>query len=286
MKKPKPKLSKPASKKTTKEGSGVRAIRNQLAKAHDELRRVRDELEQRVEERTRSLVETNAELNAQISRREKLESELLALSEREKRSFGQDLHDETCQGIAGLSLIAETIARELGESHPEMRRKAALLHELSLKLLDETRRIARGLHPAVLNDGLSAALEDLAARARVRMPCEFRGDKSIETSEMEALTIYRIAQEAVTNSLRHARASQLRILFRPTSEGLILSVEDDGVGIPNPVPTGPGMGLDIMGYRALTIGAQLVIERLPQGGTRVVCALPVRATVKSRRRQR
>jgi PAS domain S-box-containing protein len=260
-----------------------------LKSAQAELRKAHNELEKRVEERTAELRAANERLAAEVSRREQLEGEVIAVSERERRRFGQDLHDETCQTLGGLSLTAGLLARRLERTDAEA---AALARELAKGLgaaIEQTRAIARGLHPVTMEGGLAAALQSLAARIGPKVECRLRCRPDLRLPEEVALTLYRIAQEATTNALKHAGARQLTIEAWKTADSVALSVEDDGVGLPKLPPQHDGMGLDIMGFRARLLGGSCVVQAGRTKGTRVLCVIPWRrrkkkSGKKSRRR--
>ena len=145
-----------------------------------------------------------------------------------------------------------------------------------LKVIDQTRAIARNLHPVALGGGLPAALENLAAHISARVPCHSRCDDIPSLSEETDLAIYRIAQEAAANATRHARATQIIIGLRKRKTDVLLSVDDNGIGIPTDLPPDRiGMGLDIMAYRARLVNGTLEVTRKKGGGTRVNCYLPL-----------
>lgn len=248
----------------------------QLLSEMEALRRAQEELERRVAERTAELRQANADLSAEIEQRARLESQLLAVSEHEKRRFGQALHDETCQSLAGLAMHAAVLARRLKkdgeETAPELKMLAAKLNEL----VEGTRRIAHGLHPVGLGGGLAPALEELVEMAGAKVRCTLQAAEGGALPAVVELALYRIAQEALDNALEHSKATRVCVRLRRGRQ-VVLTIEDNGVGLtPRQLqaPAGrAGMGLDIMGYRAHTIGAQLAVENLPAGGLRVSCLL-------------
>jgi PAS domain S-box-containing protein len=243
----------------------------------EELEVSKRHLELRVETRTRELTRINDELETEIARRQRLEGELLEISERERRRFGQDLHDETCQALTGHAMELATLSQRLKdtESAPELQRLAVRLNQL----VENTRRIAHGLHPVCLSGGLSAALEELATQYSPKIPCDLHiEDLGITLSSEMELSLYRIAQEALTNTVKHAQASRVVVRLHRNGTRIVLSIQDNGVGLPKPMPENPGgMGLDILSYRARSMGAQLTIESLKKGGVRVTCHLPISA---------
>jgi len=247
-----------------------------LKSAQAALEASRQTLERRVEERTRELTRLNHELASEIARRTQLEGQLLEISERERRRFGQDLHDETCQAITGhaleLATLSQRLVNEGVELAPEFRKLAGKLNQLA----ENARRIAHSLHPVALGGGLVAALEDLAIATSQKLRCILRAqDPQVALSPEVELALYRIAQEALTNTVKHSDATRVVVRLQRSARRIALSIEDNGVGLPQPMPEKPsGMSLDILGYRARSIGAQLTIESVPQGGVRVTCHLP------------
>ncbi len=247
----------------------------ELQRLREELRATKKSLQAIIQQReatNAALNRVNKELEAQIAARTRLESELVNISEREKRHFGQDLHDETCQGLAGLSLFARVIARELGESSP-VQEKMQLLSDQLHGLVEQTRRIASGLLPISLSGGLAPVLRELAARIDLRLPCTLKVDETIIVSETEALALYRIAQESANNALRHAQASKIEINLERTQRGVALSIRDDGIGLEPDAPRTGAMGLEIMRCRATSVAAELQVQPHKDGGTEVRCTL-------------
>ncbi len=273
----------------------------ELRCAQEALRQSHAELERRVADRTADLVCANAlaqeqvlaleraavtlranqehlrqlnhELVAEIAERQRLEGEVLEVSERERRGFGQDLHDDVCQQLAGIALLNQALATRLRPSRPAEAAEALRLSTLLGQTVADARALARGLHPIEVEaHGLMAALQELAAQTSHRVPCRLECRRPVPVADSKAaLHLYRIAQEAVTNALKHAAARHIVIGLRPQRGKIILSVHDDGSGLSKKHPT--GMGLHIMPYRARMIGATLIIRSEPGRGTRVVCSL-------------
>lgn len=267
------KLLSPAVPQPSTRSRAGKAEARARAPASDALQRAKEELERRVNERTAELRKANRELKTQINARHRLESELLKVSERERRRFGQDLHDETCQGLAGLSLLARVIAGELEDASPAVKAKMTLLSEQLRSLMEQTRQIASGLHPVALSGGLASAFRELAARVHLRVPCKLSFEEAITLSEDEALAFYRIAQEATTNALRHAQASKIEISLKRLRSGIALTIRDDGVGLDTETLPPGSMGLDIMRCRAHSIGAEFTAKRGRHKGTQITCLL-------------
>lgn len=228
--------------------------------------------------RALSQLDKEQRLAAAEEDRHRLEQEILQISEREQQRIGRDLHDDLGQQLAGLSIMASVLTRTLsGHAAPEAP-AAAKISELLKKAVAMTRSLARGLHPVPPEpDGLVSALHDLAARVSgmFHIDCQFDCAAAVQMNDNTVAThLYRIAQEAVSNGIKHGHAQHVRISLSSDAEALMLTVKDDGCGITALDPNQQGMGLRIMHYRAGMIGARVSIERQQSGGTCVTCILP------------
>lgn len=230
------------------------------------------QLERRVAERTAALLEA-----AQTRRR--LEQELLTVAANERNSFGQELHDDICQHLVGTAFAAKVLASRLAAHDPAASAEAQAIVSLLETGADKTRKLARGLllseiAPAELGERLT----QLAADARgAGVSCRFQeqGATFIESAEA-AGQLYRIAQEAVRNALRHAAPHTIEMFLTGHADAVSLTVTDDGCGLPPPESRGPGMGLRIMAHRAAYVGGTLSVGPHLFRGTRVYCHIPFR----------
>lgn len=212
-----------------------------------------------------------------ITERRRLESEILRISEQERRRIGQDLHDGLGQMLTGIGLITQNLARRMEAQGSTL---AGDLFEITQLVRDAdqlARNLARGLVQVELEgDGLLAALRTLCKNAErmfdVSITLESRGDLSLDDSGM-ASNLYRIAQEAISNAVKHGQASRISVRLAKKGNAVELAVEDDGVGFPKKLSADRGMGVDIMGYRARVIGGSLSIRSRPSGGTAVKCVV-------------
>lgn len=211
-----------------------------------------------------------------ITERNRLERALLEASEREQRRIGQDLHDQLCQHLLGVACTLKAMAVNAERQLPIRAQDLHLAAQLVNQSVQQTRDIARGLHPVELDaEGLMSALRTLAQQVSAIVPCELECDHPVLIQDPEAaMHFYRIAQEAVTNALKHAHASRITIRLSDDAERIQLEILDDGCGIETNGPRSRGMGLDIMKYRAHAIGGRFVLETKPSGGTRVACSIP------------
>jgi len=242
------------------------------------LRSFHRELEATVRQRTQALTQEMAE-------RQRLEEEILRVSERERRSIGHDLHDSLCQHLTGTALAGQVLGERLAaKSLPEAAdaEKVVGLVEEGITL---ARNLARGLYPVdVEAEGLMDAFRDLAASvtkgARVR--CVFEcGAPVLIHDDAAATHLYRIAQEAVRNALQHGKPKRVGITLAESGGLVTLTVEDDGVGVPESAEKSDGLGIRIMAHRAAMIGGTFAIEPGPTGGTIVTCSIPLGAAKPS-----
>jgi two-component system, NarL family, sensor histidine kinase UhpB len=198
----------------------------------------------------------------------------LVVQEGERRRIARELHDEVGQTLTGVMLQVEGLAGRIPE---ELREQLDELRETARHGTEEVRRIARQLRPEALEDfGLQSALAALAAafgeQARVRI--ERRVEPGLPLSQEQELVVYRIAQEALTNVARHARATEVQLHLQRTNEHVVLTVRDDGRGLP-PMAIRSSHGIRGMRERAMLIDAQLAIAQPPAGGTEVRLSIPL-----------
>jgi PAS domain S-box-containing protein len=210
------------------------------------------------------------------TRRKELEREVLEIATLEQRRIGQDLHDGVGQELTGLCLMADGLVKQLADLPAQAELAAKIVAGLS-RAHEQVRALSRGLIPVQVDpDGLRAALEDLAARTAEQSgtPCSF--DSAGPVAVADAVTanhLYHIAQEAVSNALRHGRPRHVWIGLHAKDDTLTLSVRDDGIGVPAFVEAKRGLGVRIMRNRAGLIGGTLTIGPGDGGGTLVTCIL-------------
>jgi PAS domain S-box-containing protein len=218
------------------------------------------------------------ELGVDVTEERRLRDEVVAAGEAERQRMGQDLHDLLGQDLTALAYVAESLASRLEAEGSTLAGRAATLHELARKASTEARRVARGLCPVDLSEeGLVEALRDLADRTRelYGIPCALECPDPVFVANIVVATdLFRIAQEAVHNAVKHAQPRRLRLSLTERDGVLTLSVEDDGTGLADDADRGQGMGLRVMQYRASRIGGRLRIQSQPGGGTCITCRIP------------
>ena len=214
-----------------------------------------------------------------ISKRKRMEKEVVEISDREQRRIGQDLHDGLSQLLTGTAFAGKVLEERLAAKSSPEAGQAAKVVALLEQATSEARRVARGLHPVQLEvGGLSSALQELANSVQTLfgVACKFGGSDSLRVQDTATAThVYRIAQEAVNNAVRHSGASHITINLTQRRDAVTLAVTDDGKGLPKKPKHGSGMGMSIMAYRAQMIGGTIQVERRPKHGTRVACSFKI-----------
>ncbi|WP_367870129.1 ATP-binding protein [Luteolibacter sp. Populi] len=235
------------------------------------LRDLNDSLEARVRDRT-------ARLQAEVKERLKLENRILEARESEQARIGQDLHDGLCQHLVATAFSASILQRNLEEVHVKEAGEAAKIVGLLDESITQARDLAKGLYPVPLEkEGLETALQALADTTSKRTGIDCTLDVSDRPSDLDKGTtihLYRIAQEAINNAVKHSGAERILIEFEATADEFDLKVSDDGKGLDAkapPTPSEGGMGLHIMDYRARAIGAKLEVAPAKNGGTSIRC---------------
>ena len=235
------------------------------------LRRLHDDVDELAKARSAQLV-------AEIEARERLEQELVHISEREQRRVGHDIHDSLCQHLTGTALAGQVLAQNLQAQQHSAASSAARVVELIEDGITLSRHLARGLNSVGrAGDGLMEALEDFAASTTelFKISCSFECPLPVLITDVHtAEHLYRVAQEAVGNAIKHGRAKHIVIRLEASKGGKRLRIIDDGSGRPPFNGDGRGMGLRIMSYRADRIGANFSIRRREPTGVIVSCFLP------------
>ena len=212
-----------------------------------------------------------------ITERSRLQRQILEISDREQARIGQDVHDGLCQQLIGMGFALSGLEESLSTAERQEAATASKLSKLLDEAIDEARRVCRGLYPVRLStQGLQSALEEMAVGASERygIRCVCEPEKGAPSCDVATAThLYRIAQEAVNNALKHSGARNICIRFVLVDKEILLEVKDDGKGMGQRQSSSGGMGLHIMEYRARLIGGSVSFES-DLTGTKVTCRLP------------
>lgn len=215
-----------------------------------------------------------ARLRAHEAEQLRLEREVLNISESERQRIGHDLHDSLGQRLTAASMTANAMLEAVKAQAPNLAAHGELVTQQLREAIAEARALSHGLAPVTMEaDGLMAALEEMAnsVSRSGKVRCVLDCPQPVRVGSVETgIHLFRIAQEAVNNALKHASASEIRIGLEQQGADLVLEVEDDGSGLDEAVPH-EGLGLRVMRYRSRLIGGRLDIGASPAGGTRVSC---------------
>ena len=207
----------------------------------------------------------------------RLRKDVIAISEEEQRRFSRDLHDSHCQDLTAIAFFAETIAAELDSRDEDAAKQIRMVVDMVQKSAENVRALAAGLDSQHIQEsGLGAALENLASRTsrRFGLVCTVELGDLRKFNFTQAIHLYRIAQEAVSNAARHSQAQTVRVRFQRNGETGILQIHDDGIGFSTDHNC-TGLGLRTMQYRASIIGGTLEIDSKLGAGTIVTCSFPI-----------
>lgn len=254
-------------------------VRRARAKSEEDLRRAHEELETRVEQRTADLKRANQKLRDVLEERKRLENELLEIAENERRRIGLDLHDDLGQKMTGMLLISRALEQRLSkEGHKEVD-EVGKICELIEQTMRHTHNLAHhfssidanGGDLAEVMNGLSATVEKMFS-----IPCEctIRGEVPL-LPENTSAQFYKIAQEAVSNAIKHGKATCVWISITCNPQKLVFTIKNDGIPYTPPANPKARMGLRTMNYRANTIGATFEIKADGENGSIVTCVLPL-----------
>lgn len=211
-----------------------------------------------------------------LTERLRMQQEVLRISEQEHARIGSDLHDGVGQTLTGVASLLDALELDL---QGDAKQSAARIRELMQQAILDVRRMSHGLSPsAVKHRELGGALRLLAdtVRSNFRTDCECDIATNIRVTNAEKqMHLFRIAQEAVNNAIRHGRPTLIKLGLRSHGKHECeLSIEDNGRGMPKDGSGSDGIGLRVMDYRANLIGGRLHVQNLSQGGVRVACRFP------------
>jgi signal transduction histidine kinase len=219
--------------------------------------------------------EDQQRLEATHAQLRKLAARLESAREQERRRVARELHDELGQRLIALRLGVHSLSARLGLAPGQA---APLLGQVD-RTLATVRRICTSLRPPVLDFGLGPALHWLGAdfTARAGIPCAVQvPDGDLDLGEARTALLFRVAQEALDNVARHARASAAQLTLAASGRGIRLEIQDDGAGFDPDAPSPPGtFGLLAIRERARSVGAEFHIDSSPRRGTRILLHLPV-----------
>lgn len=214
-----------------------------------------------------------------ISERRRLEHEVIRISVEERQRIGRDLHDGLGSLLTGIAMGAQGLAQARKRGQPIQAEDLEHLAQMVEEGAAQAQALARGLNPVRLDrEGLPAALQELVGTTRLltKVACLFDAGEALPAlNGLVATQLYWIAQEALHNAVKHARAKRIEVRLIVDKGDLVLTIRDDGTGLSNDPKTRDGTGLHIMPYRANLIGATFSIDAAPEGGTLVSCRLPL-----------
>ncbi len=235
----------------------------------DERRKHSEFLEREVNERTKELVEAN-------NRRMEVEAEILKISELERQRFSNDLHDDICQRLAGISMLCRSYSNQ---ESPVEKNQMLELAQLIGETLQTTRQYAHNSYPVELeslgmNHSLSNLCDSFETQSGIHCEYEWKMPKGVNFDKIQKLNIFRIIQEALHNVMKHSKAKNVKVSVKPESGKTVIKVTDDGIGFENDSgKAGKGLGLNSMQYRANQIGASFIIKNNTPCGTSVQLSL-------------
>ncbi len=229
--------------------------------------------------------ESQSASNARISlleRAQKLEKQIIEVSEYEQQRIGRDLHDGLCQFLAAIGCAATSLKIDLKEKGlDKLAADASEIEKLLSESVKQARDLSHGLVPVQLDEsGLPAALNELAVSTSRLLPIQCTFEAAGETGVAQngkAAHLYRIAQEAIHNATKHGKAGKIDIRLSANDSATSLSIADDGIGFSKNEDAIKGVGISIMRYRANLMDGEFAIEAGAGGGTIVSCIVPTGA---------
>ncbi len=254
-------------------------VEEELRDSNAALLETRADLERRVHERTIDLTVTNAELQREINERLRLEKELLEIAEKERRRIGFDLHDDLSQKLMGVSFMVKALEQKVAAKQLPRLKETRRIKTLIDQALNHTRNLAHEFSSLdVQGSDLAAELEALAGKVRkmFQINCRVASMGPLPALPQNVTAqLYKIAQEAVSNAIKHGRAGHITLTLERLAGNLALVIENDGVPFPEGKTPGDGIGLRIMNSRASILGASFGICAQGDDGTKVTCLLPL-----------
>lgn len=214
-----------------------------------------------------------------ISERKRLQEGVVKATLLEQRRIGQELHDGLGQQLTGLGLLAKSMAKRLENLSNSETESAQQLAVGIQQAIAQVRTLSRGLIPVQIDaQGLTSALQELVEEFQQQsdITIDLHIEKPVKISNnITAMHVYRIAQEAITNAVKHAQPQLISVKLKPEGEYGILEITDDGSGLPKDIDSRKGLGLQILRHRSSLFGGHLSIKSAGKGGTRIRCKFPL-----------
>ena len=215
-----------------------------------------------------------------VTERKTLENDLVDAASREQENLGYDLHDGIGQQLTGIAMLLGAVATDLRRDHGSVAVELDGIRGLVTQTIEDTRRLALGMAPVTVERaGLGGALLTLARDSRMlyglTVAVRIRAAGAAEPAPARATHLYRIAQEAVRNAARHAKARRVLIRLDVVGNELSLRITDDGIGLRQSVEESAGLGLRSMRYRAERLGGRVWFEARRPVGTRIRVECPL-----------
>ncbi len=244
----------------------------------EEMKRTQRELERRIADRSEKLSYINALLNTEMERRKQMEFFMLHHPERDRALIGRELNEGLCQELVGMMCLCEVVRENLQGRDAVANEDITRILELLADAVRQARGMAKGLNPLLADPrSLDCSLGLLAEKTSelFNVRCSFSSSSAIGIdSPDQALNLYRIAQEAVHNAIRHGKARNIEITLGGDGENVRLTVADDGVGREGNPANPKGMGLKIMAYRTQAMSGTLRVVDRSKGGVLIDCSVP------------
>jgi len=223
-----------------------------------------------------------------ISERKRLERELVEAANKEQQRLGRELHDGLGQELVGLSLMLAAVSQQVKSARPELARQMDQLTRIARSAVQSSRAIAHGLAPVSAQRGglinaLRMLVEELQGVQAIRLELGDEIDDLMTLDEITGNHLFRIAQEAVTNALRHGHPAEVTLRLASPAPGILwMEVSDDGIGRQEGAWGAEGVGLRSMRHRAAAIGGHFELLAPPGGGTRVIVTCPINGSAAQR----
>jgi len=253
----------------------VIALADRINTQRQQINRLVDDVRQEMDERTHA----HQVIEHEMAERLRLEQEVVSISDDERFKISRALHDGLCQQLTGARLACSSLSNRPG-AQPETLELMKPLQRLLDESVEQAYALSRGAWPIEHEpQGQFTSLDAFIQRISEQscIPIDFHNQSTCpECRNPQMSQLYRIAQEAITNAVKHARASRISVSFDCSpAEGIVVEIRDNGVGRAGSAGnTRGGMGIRIMAHRARSIGGELELQDLPEGGTAVICRAP------------